>query len=538
MVAAARPQAVPAPAGRGASGRAAAGGQSGSGASAAPTVGLEVRPRWWQPIMRVAVLVAGDILALLASLAAGYLLWARPVHHHGLRMYDDVPLVVPVFIIGYALSGLYPGFGLGAVETLRRLTQRTTFTFVVLAAGLFVFKLPTYYSRVAFVLAWVGALVAVPIVRYLVLLLVAGRPWWTIPTLLAGDVGRVETTLCLLRSALSLGYRPVGILTLEAAPQPLPTPAGVPILGTVERAPELAAMGVTTVLVFSGDDRVGNSLGGRLRRYFRHVVLLGDDDQLPVERVAIRNLGGILGIEFSNDLFALAQPPIKRVTDLDDRRAVLLAAAPVIAVAAAVVRLVSRGPVFFAQAREGLDGRVIRVWKLRTMHLHAEARLHRHLEDDPEARAEWESKYKLRKDPRVVRVRGLLASPSQHSTSCRSSGNVLRATMSLVGRSLPSTIWQEFPDAFRELRRRVRPGVTGLWQVMIRSDGGTERSSASCDSYYIRNWSIWMDLYVLAKTPFVVAKGNGAYLRPPRRPRRPQVLPQRRAPGGSVARAP
>jgi lipopolysaccharide/colanic/teichoic acid biosynthesis glycosyltransferase len=83
--------------------------------------------------------------------------------------------------------------------------------------------------------------------------------------------------------------------------------------------------------------------------------------------------------------------------------------------------------------------------------------------------------------------------------------------MSMVGpRPFPDYHMERFAPAFLELRRRVRPGITGLWQVTVRSAGSTAEQE-SYDSYYIRNWSAWLDLYILSRTIAAVASGRGAY---------------------------
>jgi len=88
---------------------------------------------------------------------------------------------------------------------------------------------------------------------------------------------------------------------------------------------------------------------------------------------------------------------------------------------------------------------------------------------------------------------------------------VVQGRMSLVGpRPFPDYHLTQFPPAFLELRRRVRPGITGLWQITVRSEGGIEKQQAY-DTYYIRNWSVWLDLYVLSRTLAAVASGRGAY---------------------------
>src|SRR5919198_3090646 len=105
---------------------------------------------WWPRVVRVAVLLLTDMVALLAAVSLGYLLWAWPVLHQPPSAYVDlIPLFV-LFPLGYAGAGLYPGFGVGAVETLRRLSCCTSFAFLAVASVGFALKLPPHHSRIAF----------------------------------------------------------------------------------------------------------------------------------------------------------------------------------------------------------------------------------------------------------------------------------------------------------------------------------------------------------------------------------------------------
>ncbi len=139
----------------------------------------------------------------------------------------------------------------------------------------------------------------------------------------------------------------------------------------------------------------------------------------------------------------------------------------------------------------------------------AEDVLRQKLEEDAELRHEWETFYKLRKDPRITKTGRLLRRLSLDELPQLI--NVVRGEMSLVGpRPLPQYHSNELPRRVRELRERVRPGITGLWQVSGRSDSGNE-GMEQWDPYYVRNWSLWLDIYVLFKTVGAVLgrKGSG-----------------------------
>jgi lipopolysaccharide/colanic/teichoic acid biosynthesis glycosyltransferase len=183
---------------------------------------------------------------------------------------------------------------------------------------------------------------------------------------------------------------------------------------------------------------------------------------------------------------------------------------PLIVIAALLVLLIDGRPVFFYQSRMGRAGRLIKVPKVRTMRRDAEKRLEACFNANPSQRDEWQRHHKLRDDPRLIPGVGRLFRRFSVD-ELPQFWSVIVGDMSLVGpRPFPDYHLEKFTPAFLDLRQRVRPGITGLWQVAVRSDGGIEEQEAF-DSYYIRNWSIWFDFYILGRTIMTVASGRGAY---------------------------
>src|SRR5262245_33761077 len=146
-------------------------GQGGIAAEAAPAVTSQedwgtAWQFWWRRLARTVVLLMTDLAALLLAASLGYLLWARTVLHQPFFLYIDFIALFGLFPLGYAGAGLYPGFGIGAVETLRRLSCCTSFAFLVLAAASFVMKMPSYHSRITYLIAWGASVTLVPLSRF------------------------------------------------------------------------------------------------------------------------------------------------------------------------------------------------------------------------------------------------------------------------------------------------------------------------------------------------------------------------------------
>jgi lipopolysaccharide/colanic/teichoic acid biosynthesis glycosyltransferase len=226
--------------------------------------------------------------------------------------------------------------------------------------------------------------------------------------------------------------------------------------------------------------------------------------------IAPRDLGGVLGLEIRHNLLNPMNRWVKRAMDLTISSFILLFAAPFLALAAFWTLAVSPGDPFYVQEREGKHGALIRILKLRTMYPNAEGMLDEHLAGDPEALREWNQFCKLKKDPRVLPGIGTFLRTSSLD-ELPQLWNILKGDMSLVGpRPFPVYHNERFDAEFRKLRTEVKPGLTGLWQVSARSDGDLE-VQASLDTYYIRNWSLWLDLYILIRTAITVLGRNGAY---------------------------
>ncbi len=218
-----------------------------------------------------------------------------------------------------------------------------------------------------------------------------------------------------------------------------------------------------------------------------------------------RPVGPYLALEIPHARFSKRQRLVKRAFDLSIAIPVLLAALPIIGIA-----VISPGSAFFSQMREGENGRPIRIWKIRTMATDAERRLIEYLAANPAAKFEWERTLKLRDDPRVIPKIGNLVRRTSID-ELPQLWNVVKGDMSLVGpRVMPRHEVERYSEGGRGLRRDVLPGLTGLWQITYRNNSDLY-SREIADSYYVHNWSVWLDAWILLRTVRVVLAGSGAY---------------------------
>jgi exopolysaccharide biosynthesis polyprenyl glycosylphosphotransferase len=222
------------------------------------------------------------------------------------------------------------------------------------------------------------------------------------------------------------------------------------------------------------------------------------------DRITVRPVDGLPMMHIEHPRLLGGRRLIKSLFDLSVAASLLVLLAPLFLVIALVIKLDTGGPVLFRQVRVGRGGEMFRMYKFRTMHADAEQRWHklRERNDYPGVL------FKIREDPRITRSGRLLR---RHSLDeLPQLINVLHGEMSLVGPRPP--LLSEVEQYPLDMRRRlmVKPGMTGLWQVSGRSDLSWE-DAIRLDLQYVENWSLTVDLVILARTAVVVTRGAGAY---------------------------
>ena len=420
--------------------------------------------------------------------------------------------IVPVLVVWLglqALLGLYPGYGLDEAEQLRRQVYALFSTLAITSVFAVASQTGDSVSRLLLLGSFLGLLVAAPLGRHLAKLGLIRAGVWGKPVIVLGDHANGVRLVNLLRRERHLGFEPVGIFDDGLTPRG----ENRKVLegDTLEYAINLGREREMDTAIFATPHTRREHLAqlvGRASTSFRHVVVTPNLGGITNSAVVARDFSGTLGVEIKHNLLDRRVQRIKRGTDLIFTALGGLLVFPLLLVISLLIRLESRGPVFYRDVRLGRDGKPFFCVKFRTMANDAEALLQRLLDEDPEARKEYAKYHKLRKDPRITRIGGLLRKTSLDELP--QVWNVLRGEMSLVG---PRPYLPRESDDIGDLQDeilRVRPGISGLWQVTGRSQTSFGER-VQMDSYYVRNWSIWLDVVILARTVTSVLFSRNAY---------------------------
>ncbi len=215
-----------------------------------------------------------------------------------------------------------------------------------------------------------------------------------------------------------------------------------------------------------------------------------------------------MALYVKNKLLHEGERSIKEVFDKVVSITLFILFLPLILLLYVVVYISTKGDPVYKQKRVGKDGKEFHIYKFRTMHAEADKMLEEILENDPEKKAEWEREFKLKDDPRVTRIGKFLRRTSLDELP--QLYNVFQGKMSLVG---PRPIIRDEIPKYGEYFRyftAVKPGITGLWQVSGRNDVSYEER-VRLDVWYVRNWSLELDIMILVKTAAIVLMRKGSY---------------------------
>jgi Undecaprenyl-phosphate galactose phosphotransferase WbaP len=424
------------------------------------------------------------------------------------RRYLEIFPASLIFLAVFYAQGLYPGMLLHPAEEMRRVFHSVTVVFLALLFTVFLRKSGAEYSRRIFLVIWALGTPAVLSGRAIVRKFLGQKSWWQVPVIVLGSNAAVQEVARSLKES-GRGLRVTGVL-LEN-PVTAWDDGLSPILGSLSDAPLVNARGCARYAILAMPNRPHEELRQIIQDYcksFHRILLVTDLPGVCCLGISAREIGGQVGLEIPQRLCFVAPKVIKRCLDIVVSAALLVMLVPLLLLIAISIKLTSEGGIFFGHLRYGRDGKIFRALKFRTMVTDADRILEEHLQRHPEHMLEWQRDHKLKRDPRMTRVGGWLRRYSLDELP--QLVNILLGHMSLVGpRPIVHSEIARYANSYG-LYTRVPPGLTGLWQVSGRNNT-TYKERVAFDEYYIRNWSVWMDMYILARTFQAVLHADGAY---------------------------
>jgi Undecaprenyl-phosphate galactose phosphotransferase WbaP len=415
-----------------------------------------------------------------------------------------------VCLAAFFASRLYPGIGLNPADEIRLVCLTLTASFFGSLFAIGLIELKWHPNLWAFLPMWFFSMVFILLARWSIRTLAVQMNQWGERVVIFSRRSNLGWLIRHFNDRRRLGFFPTLAITNERGSHP--EVEGIPVLDLIQylNAPPPEAQGIETILIdasFFGTDPRHN-LYAKIAARFPRVIFVSDMSWLGGAFLNINDLEGMTGIAAHKRLLTPFHALLKRGMDLLGSTVGLLLFAPFTPLLFLAIKLDSPGPVFYTQPRLGKNGKTIQIYKLRTMVLNADQSLEDHLKDNPAAREEWDQHQKLTHDPRITRIGYFLRKFSIDEMP--QMFNIFLGEMSLVGPRPIMTNQVALYGEHLEAYQSVRPGLTGLWQVSGRS-GTTFKERARFDLYYVRHWSIWLDIYIVLRTVWVVLKKDGAY---------------------------
>jgi undecaprenyl-phosphate galactose phosphotransferase len=402
-------------------------------------------------------------------------------------------------------------------DEVANLVKATGLGLLAIMAVIALGQLSVHFSRFTIVFAAMVGIVVLPLTRYWTKSILGATGLWRKPVLILGATPAAERSLEAFDGDPVLGYSVLGVLDDDPARQN--TVFGqshgrdVKVLGPLAMAKELIAADRSRDVLVAMPD-IGEKqlllLMHELQPLCNNLYLVPNVAGMPMMNLQVNTFldHRLLMLKAVNNLAKPWNRAIKQSFDLVVGTLLLLPGLPLMALIAILVRLESRGPAILAQTRLGYRDRDFRCLKFRTMQEDAEERLAEVLNGDAELAEEWEKYAKLRsRDPRLTRLGRFLR---RHSLDeLPQILNVVKGEMSLVGPRPYLPRERERIGSELDIILETRPGMTGFWQVRGRNRLAFE-DRVRLEGWYVRNWSLWFDLIILARTLKTVLAGKDA----------------------------
>lgn len=493
-------------------------------------------PAWIIPSVKLTLVLLDVVIAVSAFIVAFYLRQGSSILQPGSAWHWTtqfapygalLPLIMVIRLLTLRYYDLYRLRGeFSFVDDAIAIFKAVSIGSLLIVAAAFLYRggfqyRAFSYARAVFVIDFFLVLLTVTLLRVVIRggqTFARRRGINLIPTLVVGR-GR-EAAVCIneMRARPALGYRVIGVVEPGSLQPSIPeTFEGVSLISDLAGLPEaIQESGANEVIIadsqvnrdalFDVMMRVGPGKGIEFR------IAPSLFNCLPA-KTEIDQIGALPMIRLFREPLSRESRFLKRAFDGIISLLVLVILSPLWLLIALLIKLDTHGPVLYVQDRVGMDGRMFRLYKFRTMQLGSGDDTHREYQrkfiaggSEANLGSTEKPAYKLPADPRITRVGRLLRRTSLDEVP--QFLNVLRGEMSVVGPRPPIAYEVEVYELWHRKRLDMKPGLTGLWQVSGRNRLPFEEM-VKLDLFYIENWSLLLDLKIICRTGLVMFKGDG-----------------------------
>lgn len=479
---------------------------------------------------RISTFIAGldlvaIILAYIASIwLADFVLAISESYFEGIaQIYTlsrvNIYAVIGLFVIGYLFKKGHYTQRVPWWNQMQSLVYITAIAIIIDGFCSFAFYLN--YSLIVIIANWVLCFGLLVLFRWIAYKVRRNSPLWRLPTAIIGDASTATDVLYAFCADPSTGYEVQTVFLRDKEPQnfnleDLPAKYRNLTVNTGYNDHEVYISEhpdhfyLVALESFRGQER--DRLIDLLNQHKSRFAIIPTIARMSLYEMEPRYFFGndVMLLHSKNGIFSPFGEFSKRALDIIASSTALMLLAPVFLVIAACLKLEKQGgSLFYGGKRLGRNGKTFKCWKFRSMAPNSDHLLHDLLERDPEARAYWDVYLKLPNDPRVTtRTARIIRKASLDEIP--QLWNVLIGDMSLVGpRPILENEIELYGSNINEYIR-VRPGITGLWQVSGRSSVSFQRR-IYWDSWYVRNWSLWSDIVIILKTiPVVISRSDSS----------------------------
>ena len=457
-----------------------------------------------------------DILVLILCIGLGFFIVNLfAINDINFRSFINYTIFIPFILLLFACMGLYPGIMIPAAEQVKKYSISSFFGFAVITSFVVVSSLTeadpaaaikSYSGNgeiiVAFFITFLLSIFLLPTFREFAKRKFSRFKWWGVPAVIYCTGSSADEVIKRLNKNKYLGYKPAVIIDAN-----LVYPGeknGIPAFPPQNDINDIIySYNIKQAIICDYKDEIST-----IMTTFRYTIAVSISQSSFTCSQQLKDIAGIIGFASTHNLTFKVNLLLKRLLDVSLILIFSPILIPLFIILIILTKLTSRGPVFYGHKRIGKNGKEFKCWKFRSMCQDADKKLDEILANNPQMREEWEKERKFTNDPRVTKFGKFLRKTSLDELPQLI--NILIGQMSFVGPRPVTEPELEKYGGYREYVLSVAPGLSGMWQTSGRSDTEYEER-ISLDSYYIQNWSIWLDIWILIKTVYVVLKGRGAY---------------------------